>query len=218
MEITYIGHACFRIKGKDTTVVIDPYDPTKVGFKLPKLGADIVLTTHDHDDHGYVKGVSDYKLHIKTPGEYEMAGTYISGFSTKHDTKNGVDRGDNTIYFIEIDGFNLLHLGDLGHELSKETMERLPDIDILMIPVGGTYTINANTATKVISSIEPKAVIPMHYQTEDLKLSKKLDGIKVFLEAMGEENGIKEVESLKVSRDIDLPSEEMGVFVLKPKH
>lgn len=218
MEITYIGHSCFKIVGKDATLVIDPYNPKDTGYTLPKLSADMLLITHQHEDHNYAKGVSDTRFVIETPGEYEISGVYVCGLSTSHDNKVGEELGENTIYYIEIDGFKLLHLGDLGHELSKEVLEKILNIDVLMIPVGGTYTINANTATKVISSIEPKITIPMHYQTNDLTgFSKKLDGIEVFMEAMGEENGINKVDSLKISRISDLP-DESAVFVLKPWH
>jgi len=219
MEIKYIGHSCFRIKGKDTTIVIDPYDPKMTGYKLPSLTADIVVTSHKHADHCYIEGVKDYKLLIETPGEYEVAGTFVYGVKTYHDTKQGKDRGDNTIFQIVMDGYNLLHLGDLGHELTTETLEKISDIDVLMIPVGGTYTIDAKTAVKVISSVEPSIIIPMHYQTKDLTgLKDKLDDLKVFLEEMGvEDNGVKRVEKLTVKTKSDIP-EESEVYILSPQH
>ncbi len=218
MEITFIGHACFRIKGKDTTVVVDPYQPDKLGYKLPKLTADIVLVSHHHDDHNYAEGVKDYKLFVDTAGEFEMNNTFIYGIQTFHDDKKGELRGKNTIYQIDIDGFSLLHLGDLGHELSEDTLERISDIHVLMIPVGGIYTINSATASKVISSIEPAIVIPMHYQTDDLTgLSEKLDPLSKFLEEMGEENGVRKEEILKLSAMTNIP-EETEIVVLKPAH
>ena len=218
MEITFIGHACFRIKGKDTTVVVDPYQSDKLGYKLPKLTADIVLVSHHHDDHNYAEGVKDYKLFVDTAGEFEMNNTFIYGIQTFHDDKKGELRGKNTIYQIDIDGFSLLHLGDLGHELSEDTLERISDIHVLMIPVGGIYTINSATASKVISSIEPAIVIPMHYQTDDLTgLSEKLDPLSKFLEEMGEENGVRKEEILKLSAMTNIP-EETEIVVLKPAH
>ena len=119
MEITYIGHSCFKIKGKTLTVVIDPYDP-KIGYKLPKLSADVVLVTHDHFDHNNSAAVSDSRLVIDTPGEYEVGGVFIYGRGVYHDDKQGAERGKNTMYLISIDGIDILHVGDLGHELSKE--------------------------------------------------------------------------------------------------
>ena len=219
MEISFIGHSCFRIKGKDTAVVIDPYDPTMTGYKLPKLKADIVLLSHGHMDHAYLDGVSEHRLLVDTPGEYEMSGTFVYGAKTHHDDQQGKERGDNIIYQIDMDGFSLLHLGDLGHELTAETLEKITDIDVLMIPVGGTYTIDAKTAVKVISSVEPSIIIPMHYQTDDLKgLKDKLDDLKVFLEEVGiEGNGVKKVEKLTLRSRSDIP-EESEVYILSPQH
>ena len=219
MEIKYIGHSCFRLKGKDTAIVIDPYDPKMTGYKLPSLDADVVLTTHKHKDHAYVKGVKDYKLLIETPGEYEVAGTFVYGVRTFHDANQGKDRGGNTIFQIVMDGFNLLHLGDLGHELTTEILERISNIDVLMIPVGGTYTIDAKTAVKVISAIEPGIIIPMHYQTKDLTgLGEKIDDLKVFLEEMGvEDNGVQRAEKLTLKSKSDIP-DESEVYILSPQH
>lgn len=219
MEIKYIGHSCFRIKGKDTTIVIDPYDPKTTGYKLPSLDADIVLTTHKHGDHAHIEGVKDYKLLVETPGEYEVAGSFVYGIRTYHDNQEGKERGTNTIFQIVMDGFNILHLGDLGHELATETLERISNIDVLMIPVGGVYTIDAKTATKVISAIEPGIVVPMHYQTKDLTgLGEKLDDLKVFLEEMGsEDNGFKRVDKLTLKTKSDIP-DESEVYILSPQH
>ncbi|MBP7927737.1 MBL fold metallo-hydrolase [Patescibacteria group bacterium] len=219
MEITYIGHSCFKIKGKFTTVITDPYDPSALGYKLPKLSGDIVLVSHQHEDHNYTSGVSDYKMVIDTPGEYEVSGVFVSAHQTYHDAKNGTERGKNTIYQIEIDGFNILHLGDLGHELSKETLEKLPTIDVLFIPVGGSYTMDAKVAAKVTHDIEPAFTIPMHYQTEDLtKLPQKLDGVEKFLGEMGyEDKDTTKMDSLKLSSRSDVP-EETDLVILLPQH
>lgn len=215
MEITFVGHACFKIKGKTASVVIDPYDPKKTGFKLPKLSADIVLSTHGHDDHNYIKGVSDASFVVTTAGEYETKDVYIEGIQTLHDEKDGSERGKNVMYQIHIDGFTVLHMGDLGHELSKETLEKLVEIDVLLIPVGGTYTIDAKTAAKVISSVEPAIVVPMHYRIKGLKgLSEELDPVKKFLDEMGVEK-VTEIDKLKLSTKSDVP-EETQVIVITP--
>jgi L-ascorbate metabolism protein UlaG (beta-lactamase superfamily) len=214
MEITFIGHSCFKIKGKDLSLVIDPYDPKKTGYKLPKLEADVVLTTHEHEDHNYKAGVSGYELLLDSPGEYEIKNVFIHGIPVYHDDKQGEARGDNTMFVIEIDGFTLLHLGDLGHELSKETVEKIPDVDILMIPVGGTYTIDAETAVKVISSLEPSVVVPMHYQTShSTEISKDLAKLDKFLEEMGVENSVKREEKLKINSRSDIPNETTVVIL-----
>jgi L-ascorbate metabolism protein UlaG (beta-lactamase superfamily) len=215
MEITFIGHACFKVKGKQVTLVIDPYD-AKIGYKLPKMEADIVLSSHDHFDHANIKAVTGYKMAIDTPGEYEVAGVFVTGLPTFHDDKNGAKRGNNISYLIDIDGFTLLHLGDLGHELSETTLEHIGTVDVLMIPVGGNYTIDAETATKVISSIEPGIVIPMHYKTADLTGVEGLDPLDKFLDQMGAED-VKTVEKLKITSKSDVPDETQTV-VLSPSH
>jgi len=216
MEITYIGHSSFKIKGKDLSLVIDPYDP-KVGYKYPKQECDVLLTTHDHFDHHYLEGVSGYKLLIEGPGEYEMSNVFINGIQVFHDNKSGEERGVSTMYVIEIDGFSILHLGDLGHELSKEYMERIPNIDVLLIPVGGKYTIDSAAASKVISVIEPGIVVPMHYKTDDLTGVEELDPLGKFLDEMGADGNVKREDKLKLSNRNDVP-EETTIVVLEPKH
>jgi len=217
MEITYIGHSCFKIKTKSAIIITDPYDPKMLGYRLPKLDADLVTVSHSHPDHSNISGVTVSKLAITTPGEFEALDVSVVGIATFHDSSDGSVRGKNTIFLIEADGFNLLHLGDLGHELSKETLERLPEIDVLMIPVGGIFTIDSKLASKVISSIEPGYVLPMHYQTQDLVgIPEKMDGIEKFLHEMGED-GLKSVEKLKISSKSDIP-DETEVVVLAPSH
>lgn len=216
MEIIYIGHSCFKIKGKEITMVIDPYDP-KIGYKFPKQECDLVLTTHDHFDHHYLEGVSGYKLHIGTPGEYEISGVFINGIQAFHDDKEGAERGLDTMYLIDIDGFTVMHLGDLGTELTKEQMERISNVDVLLIPVGGKYTIDSEAASKVISSLEPGIVIPMHYKTDDLTGVEGLDPLSKFLDEMGVEGNVRKEEKLKLTSRVDIP-EETAVIVLEPKH
>lgn len=216
MEITYIGHSCFKIKGKNLELVIDPYDPDKTGYKLPKLTADVVLTSHEHDDHSFLDGVSGYKLAITTPGEYEINDVYIEGITTFHDDKEGKDRGKNTMFQITIDDMNILHVGDLGHLLNKETLEKILDIDVLMVPVGGFYTIDAEEASKLISSIEPGVVIPMHYKEDKANpLTKDMGELKKFLDEMGVEN-VTTQDKLKITKG-EIP-EETEVVVLNPTH
>ncbi|OGC70716.1 hypothetical protein A2415_03700 [candidate division WWE3 bacterium RIFOXYC1_FULL_39_7] len=215
MEITFVGHSCFKIKGKDLNIVIDPYD-SQIGYKLPKMDADVVLVSHDHFDHNGAAGVSGYKLLVNTAGEYEVSDVIINGIQTFHDDKNGSERGSNIIYSIDIDGINLLHLGDLGHELSDSVIEKLGTVDVLMIPVGGTYTIDAETAAKVISSIEPSVVIPMHYQTPDLK-GIELGSLDKFLDEMGVENNIKKLDKFKLNSKSELP-DDTEIVVLSPSH
>jgi L-ascorbate metabolism protein UlaG (beta-lactamase superfamily) len=217
MEITYIGHSCFKIKDKTISLVIDPYNP-KIGYKLPKLSADVLLVTHDHFDHNYVEGVSDYRLLVDGPGEYEVGGCFIYGKSVDHDEKSGLERGKVTMYLITIDDFNILHLGDLGRELTQEEMEKIPNVDVLMIPVGNKFTIDEKAAVKVISALEPSYVIPMHYKTDDLTGVEGLSGVDEFLDEMGVEEDVKkDLDKLVLNSKTDLDG-ETKVVVLKPAH
>lgn len=199
------------------SLVIDPYD-SKIGYKLPKLSCDVLLVTHDHFDHNNIAGVTDYRLLIDGPGEYEVGGVFIYGRTVFHDEKQGAERGRSNFYLMTVDDVDILHLGDLGHELSQEDLEKIPNVDVLMIPVGGGYTIDAETASKVISALEPSYVIPMHYKTPDLTGVPDLEGVEEFLDVMGVENGIKkDMDKLVVSAKKD-EAEEMQVVVLKPTH
>lgn len=167
MDITYLGHSSFRLKGKDAVLVTDPFDKS-IGLKFPPVEADIVTISHQHEDHNQSSLVSGVKKVVDGPGEYEIKGVSILGFPSFHDDKKGEERGPNTIYVIEMDGLRLAHLGDLGHALSDEMIAQLGDIDILMIPVGGKFTIDSTQAVSLVQAIEPSITIPMHYQTEGL--------------------------------------------------
>lgn len=169
MDISFIGHSSFRLKGKSASLVTDPFDPKMVGLKYPKVSADIVTVSHEHKDHNREDLVKDVKRVVSGPGEYEILGVSILGFNTFHDDKKGEERGKNTIYLINMDDINILHLGDLGHKLSEDLMDQIGDVDILMIPVGGVYTIGPSDAAEISRKIEPSIIIPMHYQMKGLK-------------------------------------------------
>jgi L-ascorbate metabolism protein UlaG (beta-lactamase superfamily) len=163
MDITFLGHSSFRIKGKPASVVTDPFDPTMVGLKYSAVEGDIVTISHHHRDHDQGQAVKGVKKVIDSPGEYEIMGVSILGFASYHDDKKGEERGENTIFVYEIDGIRLAHLGDLGHKLSEEMVDSLGDIDIMMIPVGGTFTISPVLAAEIVRNIEPTVILPMHY-------------------------------------------------------
>lgn len=167
MEIAYLGHSSFKIKGKSSTVITDPYDAS-IGLKFPKSEADIVTVSHQHPDHNQVDQVGNVKKVIAGPGEYEIGGVSIIGITSFHDNQSGAERGKNTMYVIEMDGLRLAHLGDLGHTLSEKQLEEIGEIDVLFIPVGGVYTITSVEATEVARQIEPNYIIPMHYQAPGL--------------------------------------------------
>ncbi len=186
MDIYWLGHSCFRLKGKSATVVIDPYSP-QIGYNLAKLEADIVLVTHQHPGHNYIQGVSGEHRVIEGPGEYEIGGVFITGLPTFHDNESGQLRGRNTCYVIEVEGVTVAHLGDVGHVLSSKTVADLGRIDVLLGPVGGTTTLDAVGAAEVMRKLTPKWVVPMHYKTP--ALSADLAPVDKFLA----ESGAKQV-------------------------
>ena len=169
MEITYHGHSCFRLKGKLGTVVTDPYH-SYVGFSLPNLTADVVTTSHDHQDHhalDLIKGTARRAkpFVIDTSGEYEVGGISVFGVRTYHDAHQGVERGQNVVFTMLIDDLRVCHLGDLGHLLTPEQISDIGAVDVVLCPVGGVFTIDPHQATTTIQSLEPSFAIPMHYQT-----------------------------------------------------
>ena len=156
MKITWLGHSCFLAETADGSAVFDPYAPGSVpGLELPPITADAVFCSHSHRDHGYAQGIqlSGQGLRAKV--------TRIPCF---HDEKNGIMRGDNLITVLEAEGLRLAHLGDLGHMLSPEQLEALGHVDILLIPVGGYYTIDAHTAWALVEAVHPAITVPMHYR------------------------------------------------------
>lgn len=215
MEITYLGHSSFKLRGKNVTVVTDPYDSDMVGIKFPRhTSADIVTVSHDHADHNAVNVLEGSPFIVRGPGEYEIKGVSIIGVAAYHDNEKGAKRGRNTLYNIHIDGISIAHLGDLGHELTSSEVEALGNVDILLIPVGGTFTIDAETAAKVVAEIDPKIVIPMHYGRPELnpKTFGDLLTVGAFLKEMGKETIIPQ-SKLAISKD-KLP-QELQVVVLQ---
>ena len=188
MDINWLGHSCFRIRGRQVTVITDPYSPD-LGYSLGKPTARIVTQSHEHPGHSYVQGVGGEPRLVHGPGEYEINDVLIIGIATFHDAEKGAKRGKNTVYLMEIDEVSVCHLGDLGHVLTDEHIEHLDNVDILLLPVGGVSTIGAATAVEVVRQLEPSVVVPMHYKTE--VLSRKLDPVDQFLKEMG----LKEVAS-----------------------
>ncbi|MBI2862994.1 MAG: MBL fold metallo-hydrolase [Chloroflexi bacterium] len=182
MEITWIGHACFKLRGKEATLITDPYDKS-VGYNLGRQTADIVTVSHEHADHNFREGIGGSPKVVDGPGEYDIAGVLITGISTFHDTEGGKKRGKNTVYLIEMEDLTICHLGDLGHVPTAEQVELLSSVQILLVPVGGRATIDASAAVETISLIQPKIVIPMHYKTEALKYD--FEPVDKFLKEMG---------------------------------
>lgn len=207
MEIVRLGHSSFKLRGKTATLVTDPFDSEMVGIKFPKVEADIVTVSHQHEDHNYVAGVTGTPIVVAGPGEYEIKGVKIIGVGTYHDDTFGSKRGRNTIYHIEMDGLSLVHTGDLGHKLDEKEMELLDGVDILMVAIGGVYTIGPEEATGLISKLEPEIIIPMHYKDprgrEDFY--SQLASVEDFLKQMGK-GSISSVPKLNITKD-KLPAE-----------
>lgn len=169
MEISWLGHACFQLRGKNVTLITDPFSPQLADLpqgeprRLGKINASIVTISHDHPGHNYAAGVSGKPYIVRGPGEYEISDVLIIGVASYHDNKRGQERGRNTIYVIHMDDLVICHLGDLGHTLQEEQLEEVADADILLIPIGGQSTLNVAQAAEVISQVEPRIIIPMHY-------------------------------------------------------
>lgn len=212
MEIKWFGQSCFELKGDKAKLIIDPYED-KIGFKLPKLSSDILAITHDHFDHNNIKAISGDPFIISGPGEYEVKGISVTGIPTFHDDKDGQERGENLVYVIEIDGVKICHLGDLGHKLDDLQTDLIDGVDILLIPVGGEFTIDAKKASEVIEQIEPRIVIPMHYQIQKLTGVKGLAKVDDFLSEMGVKD-INKKDLLKVKKD-KLPQDKTEVVILR---
>jgi len=209
MEIHPLGHSSFRLRGKQASVVTDPYSVKNMSVKFPKnIEADIVTISHDHEDHNAANLVGGAPFVIRGPGEYEIKGIAVIGVASFHDAEDGASRGRNTMYRIEIDGIKFAHLGDVGHVLSSAQLDALDGVDVLFVPIGGLYTIDAEKAAQIISDIEPKIVIPMH----DSRSNPELGSLETFMKKMNKEVVVP-VSKLSVSRD-KLPA-VMEVVVLE---
>ena len=167
MDIVWNGHACFRLRGRETTVVTDPYDRS-TGFPALKVTADVVTVSHTHPHHSYLEAVQPASGKVRTvdgPGEYELAGSLIEGVATYLDKQRGKELGKNTAFLIHLDDISVCHLGALAHTLSSSQIEILKDADVLLVPIGGGTALDATSAAEVVSQLEPRIVIPMYYGT-----------------------------------------------------
>ena len=214
MIITWFGESCFKIqdnKGADKVVVAsDPFDDS-IGLKVPNFEANVLTISHQHRDHANVKAISGHPYIIDVAGEYDIHGVMVQGIDSFHDEHQGADRGKNIIYRIEIGGISIAHLGDLGHILKSEQLAQLEKIDILMVPVGGKYTLDAKQATEVVAQIEPRIVIPMHYKIDGLNLD--IDNVDAFVKNMALAPSYE--DELKITAK-DLPQEDTELVILKP--
>ncbi|MBS1400945.1 MAG: MBL fold metallo-hydrolase [Clostridia bacterium] len=213
MKIQYLGHSCFKLtESTGTTIITDPYKG--IGYELPKgLKADAVTVSHSHFDHNHVKAIGGHPRVLDKEGFYELPGVEITGIKSYHDNQGGRQRGENIIYKFRMDGLEVCHLGDLGEECSSELLEMILPVNILLIPVGGTYTVDAELAKEYVDRIMPEIVIPMHYKTRSLNLD--LDKADAFLDLFDdEETEISGLDTLEFSRE-DLTEEKTKIILME---
>jgi L-ascorbate metabolism protein UlaG (beta-lactamase superfamily) len=207
MEISWLGHSCFQLRGKNVTLITDPFSP-QLEHSLGKINAPIVTISHNHPGHNFAGGVDGDPRIVRGPGEYEISDVLITGVASYHDNKHGQELGRNTIYVIHMDDLIVCHLGDLGHILQEEQLEEVADADVLLIPIGGQHTINATQAAEVISQVEPHIVIPMHYSPSIGDVPNPLDK---FCREMGIE-ALNPQPKLSITRSA-LPAETQVVIL-----
>jgi len=173
MEIKWHGHSCFEITSEEGIVIVtDPYS-AGYGYPVPELTADTVTVSHEHRDHNNVAAITGEPEVLKGAGEHICKGMRFYGVKTYHDTSSGAERGENTVFLFDLDELRVCHLGDLGQVLEASQLRSIKerDIDVLFIPIGGVYTIDAKGANEVLGQLEPKIAIPMHYKTPPLRLN-----------------------------------------------
>lgn len=213
MNIVWYGQSCFKIQGKDIALVTDPFDK-ETGLKPPSGTADIVTISHEHFDHSNRDAIKGEPFVIDGPGEYEIKKVMVRGIESYHNMEKGAERGMNTIFTIIMDDIRICHLGDLGQKsLEADQLKAIGEVDVLFVPVGGFFTINSKEADAVISQIEPRIIVPMHYRIEGVKGDlTKLDDIKSFCQDHNlDPKGTVSKISIKKK---DLPEEEPQYIVM----
>ena len=217
MDITYLGHSSFKLRTTNATVVTDPYNK-EIGLEMPRVSADVVTVSHQHDDHNATNNVSgtsrrENPFIVESPGEYEVGGVSVFGIKTYHDDQEGALRGDNNVYSILIDGVSIIHLGDLGHTVTQKQIADLGTADVLLCPVGGHYTLDPKKVSELINVFEPSIFIPMHFKTpaHDPKTFGDLITLDEFVKDFGTEP--KKADKLSVTKTT-LP-EDMEMYILE---
>ncbi len=218
-DVQYLGHACFRLRGREGVVLCDPFSRA-IGLDLGRPTAHIVTISHDHPGHNHVSAVKTMRERlfvIDGPGEYEVGGVMITGVRTYHDKQKGSELGYNIVYVIRLDDVVFCHLGDLGHELSQTQLEAIGDVDVLFVPVGGGETIGPEEAINVISQITPRIVVPMHYASAQLSLERPpLASLDRFIHEMGLKEVVAEEKLSLTASSLPQEREETRVLVLRP--
>jgi len=195
MKINWLGHACFLVETSGLKILIDPFDDS-VGYPILSLSPDIVLISHEHHDHSAASLWGGKPILIREAGERSLRGVEFRGIATFHDDFQGEKSGKNLIFTIFSQGISLCHLGDLGHLLSLEQLQEIGRVDVLMIPVGGIYTIDALDAHRVVQQLLPRIVIPMHYWTSVLRYP--LDSVDKFISG---KNNVRRQSTMEITRE-----------------
>lgn len=217
MEITWLGYSSFRIKGKDTVLITDPF-PSGKEDRSSQISANIVTVSHQHYHHSYLEGIEGNPVVINGPGEYEVAEVFIWGYPSFHDSESGTKLGKNTVYLMHWEDLTLCHLGDIGHIPGPELAAKLSNIDILMVPAGSGSTLKASIAAQVVRLLEPKIIIPMHFRADSGAASEAIpqdsDTVNKFLAEVGGKDAAPQPR-FNISRS-SIP-EKTKVVLLNPR-
>lgn len=216
MKITWLGHSSFLLEeSTGTKIVTDPYDANVVGYSMPDVDADIVTVSHAHSDHNFLQNVKGSPTLLNRVGAYEIGGVHMLAQHTYHDEKNGALRGDNIVFKYRMDGVDVCHMGDIGEECNAILVESLMPVNILLIPVGGNYTIDAQQAKEYVDRIMPDVVIPMHYKTRDCELD--IDKIHEFESLFDDENIIYAEDCTAEFDRADFDGEDTKLLILEKR-
>lgn len=207
MKISWFGHSCFCIRGNGITIITDPFDDS-VGYRVPDARADVVLVSHEHEDHNNVSAVRGGPEVIRGPGEHSALGIRFRGVQTSHDDKGGSVLGMNIAFCFEIEGVRICHLGDLGEIPGKSAAREIGPVDLLFVPVGGVYTIDAGGADEVLKQLHPAVAVPMHYWTPAITFD--LGRVDPFLRGR---KAVGPLKSATITRD-GLPQPGSGTEIL----
>ena len=215
MKIQWLGHSCFKLtESTGTTVVTDPYD-SYIGFKMEPVSANIVTMSHKHKDHSAIANVTGNPTVIEGTGAWEIGGVGVTGLLSYHDNDKGAKRGENTIYLYRMDGIDICHMGDIGQEMNVLLGESIGTVNVLMIPVGGNYTVDAEQAKEYVDFLMPDIVIPMHYKTENSELD--IDDVDAFVNLFDEDQVVYvDGETIELDRE-KFDGESTKVYVFSDK-
>ena len=214
MKIQWLGHSSFKLtESTGSSIITDPFDPSSVGYGMAYLNCDAITSSHGHSDHNNFRGVKGNPVIINQLGSFDVNGIKVSSVASYHDSEEGAHRGKNIIYRFRLDGINVCHLGDIGEECSPELTEQLIPVNILLIPVGGTFTIDAEQAKEYVDKIMPDVVIPMHYKTKHTDYD--IDKVDKFLKLFDDENVVETDEDTLDFDRYDFDGDTTRVIVPK---